>query len=416
MSDKILHTDNKTIIHTGKNTPISQIHFANKSVNLIHNGSNGLIYTVVSPQLLDYVNDINDNNTKATTNKKQFILEFKITQANITAKKNVVELSFDIDSSLSIDWGDGNKTTKKSGSKTGLSNTYKKPNTYKVVITGKANRFGLDPESQNLKGIDLLTKVIQFGSLGITDYSGAFYNASNLESVPNDQFFSSNVTNMRGMFAGASKFKSNISGWDVSKVTDMGFMFMKASKFTSNLSSWKVNNVTNMGTMFAYATNFISDLSSWKVNNVTDMSDMFNNASNFESELSSWQVNKVTNMNYMFTNATKFRSNLSGWNVSNVTEMSVMFYSTTKFTSDLSKWNLSKVTNMYGMFINAKGFTVNDWDKTLIGWSDDKIIPNKIIPKKITIQVFPKHSSKAEVAYQKLKTTYEWNIIEGVTN
>ncbi len=389
MSDKIIYTDNKTIIHTGKNTPISQIHFTNKSVNLIHNGSNGLIYTVVSPQLLDYDNDDNDDNiTKATTNKNQFILEFKITQANITAKNNVVELPFDIDSDLSIDWGNGNKTIKKPGSKRFISYTYKKPNTYRVVITGKATHFGIDLPSQKSKGIDLLTKVIQFGSLGITDYSYAFYYAANLLSVPNDQSFSSNVTNMSYMFIGASKFTSDLSKWDVSKVTNMVGMFNGASKFNSDLSSWKVDNVMDMSYMFAGASNFKSDLSSWKVDNVTYMMFMFFGASNFKSDLSSWKVD-------------------------NVTYMGAMFFDTNNFTSDLSKWNISKVTYMDNMFFFAKGFTVNDWDKTLIGWSDDKIIPNKIIPKKITIQVFPKHSPKAEAAYQKLKTTYEWNIIEG---
>ena len=41
----------------------------------------------------------------------------------------------------------------------------------------------------------------------------------------------SNVTNMNGMFEGATAFNQNISSWDVSKVTNMESMFEGATDF-----------------------------------------------------------------------------------------------------------------------------------------------------------------------------------------
>ncbi len=86
-----------------------------------------------------------------------------------------------------------------------------------------------------------------------------------------------------------------------------------------------------------------------------------------------------------------------------------MFVSAPKFTSDLSKWNIANVNGMNDMFVGAKGFKVSDWDSILIGWSANKSIPNNI-----KIDVFPKHSSKAESAYKNLVNNKKWTIIEGV--
>ena len=53
----------------------------------------------------------------------------------------------------------------------------------------------------------------------------------------------SRITNMDGMFDGASSFNQDISSWDVSNVTDMTGMFYDATSFNQNLSSWDVSNV-----------------------------------------------------------------------------------------------------------------------------------------------------------------------------
>lgn len=59
----------------------------------------------------------------------------------------------------------------------------------------------------------------------------------------------SKVTNMRGLFAQFPYFSNVISGWDVSSVQDMSYMF-EGSKFNQDLSNWDVSNVVDMHSMF----------------------------------------------------------------------------------------------------------------------------------------------------------------------
>ena len=89
-----------------------------------------------------------------------------------------------------------------------------------------------------------------------------------------DPLDTSNVVNMRGMFAG-TKFNQNISKWNTSKVTDMSHMFSGATAFDKPLNNWNVSNVTDMSRMFLRAGAFNQLLHNWDTSNVTDMSWMF---------------------------------------------------------------------------------------------------------------------------------------------
>ncbi|KAL7538934.1 hypothetical protein ACHAXR_009526 [Thalassiosira sp. AJA248-18] len=50
------------------------------------------------------------------------------------------------------------------------------------------------------------------------------------------------VTNMIGMFNGATSFNSDLSTWDVSisRVTDMNSIFIYSMSFNGDLSNWNV--------------------------------------------------------------------------------------------------------------------------------------------------------------------------------
>ncbi len=199
----------------------------------------------------------------------------------------------------------------------------------------------------------------------VTDMTGMFKGATGLTGNLS-AWDVSNVTNMNSVFYGSSSFDSDLSAWDVSNVTNMNSVFYGSSSFDSDLSAWDVSNVTNMNSVFYGSSSFDSDLSAWNVANVTDMFAMFYNVPNFNSDLSAWNVTKVTNMNSMFYSADNFNSDLSTWNVTNVTNMNSMFYSANNFNSDVSAWNVTKVTNMNSMFYSADNFNsdLSTWNVT----------------------------------------------------
>ena len=61
----------------------------------------------------------------------------------------------------------------------------------------------------------------------------------------------------------------HIGNWDTSNVTDMRWIFEGASKFNEDIGGWDTSNVTNMSYMFHCAYNFNQDyISKWDTSNV----------------------------------------------------------------------------------------------------------------------------------------------------
>jgi len=241
----------------------------------------------------------------------------------------------------------------------------------------------------------------------VTDMSFMFHMAGNAEFIDNSinkrswgeeigdigRWDVSNVTNMRGMFAG-SLFDKDISNWDVSNVTDMSYMFsrsifnqnisnwdvsnvesmlgmFKDSYFNQNIGNWDVSKVTDMSSMFCETPIFNQDISSWNVSSVKDMHYMFSsigvsqegNLIGFNQDIGNWDVSNVTNMKGMFSGSI-FNQDISNWDVGNVINMSSMFGKTFYFNQDISNWDVSNVINMDNMFSYAVAFNQNigSWD------------------------------------------------------
>ena len=207
-----------------------------------------------------------------------------------------------------------------------------------------------------------------------SDISNAFNN-SNLTHADLNSLNTSNVTEMHGMFRGASSLTSlDVSNWDTGSVTDMGYMFNNASGLTSlDVSNWDTSKVTNMSCMFRNASSLTSlDVSNWDTNNVTNMSVMFYNASSLTSlDVSNWKTGKVTDMSSMFYEASGLTTlDVSKWDTGKVTDIGGMFSWASNLTIlDVSKWDTSKATDMRYMFNGASSLTdldVSHWDTSKV--------------------------------------------------
>jgi flagellin-like protein len=156
---------------------------------------------------------------------------------------------------------------------------------YELSITG-------DFPHMNYQGNNDGDKIISIEQWGTNEWQNMrfmFTGADNLTSYnATDKPDLSSVTVMASMFAGASSFDGDISGWDTSNVEEMNGMFAGASSFNQDISSWDTSNVTDMFGMFIGASSFNQNISSWDTSNVTDMARMFDSASSFNQDLSSW--------------------------------------------------------------------------------------------------------------------------------
>src|SRR3989339_555232 len=354
-----------------------------------------------------------------TLSPKPVILEFEVTNPN---DKVIVLPIYGIN--LNIDWGDG--IIEKRSVYSSVSHTYLNIGTYIVKINGNLESIGRD----NFSFGDKLTKVLSFGNLGITSLRHAFINATRLAQVPD--FLPSTVTEMYGMFKGATSFNGDISNWNVSNVTNMGFLFIDATSFNGDISNWNVSNVINMNYMFQDASSFNRDISNWGVSNVTNMSNMFYNATSFNGDISNWDVSNVTNMQRMFSGASSFNRDISNWDVNMVTNMYYMFYNASSFNGDISRWNVSLVTNMNAMFYNATSFNgnISKWNVIKVADMTNMFYGVKIpaenytallitwanLPVKTSVKFHAgssKYAPEAVIARNKLTINKYWTITDG---
>lgn len=169
---------------------------------------------------------------------------------------------------------------------------------------------------------------------------GLFYNFTAIKSINfNNNFDTSNATNMLGMFTNCTSLTSiDVSSFNTSNVTNMSYMFTNCSSLTTlDLSTFDTRNVTDMQSMFD------------KCYSLTDL-----NISNFDTS-------KVTTMAWMFAHVPATSLNVSGFDTSKVTDMTGMFIHCSNLTSlDLSGFNTSQVTTMRQMFQNCESLTEID--------------------------------------------------------
>ena len=168
-----------------------------------------------------------------------------------------------------------------------------------------------------------------------------------------DIFANENCTYMFAGYARANEILFN--NFNTSRVETMNGMFFRSSFDSLNLAGFDTSNVTNMGMMFRGCISLERIvLSGWSTSNVTVMGNMFYGCSLLQQlDLSDFNTLKVTEMSSMFQGCESLQSlDLSSFDASSVTYMSSMFYDcsslTTVYVSD--KWTTSGAFSTWGMF------------------------------------------------------------------
>ena len=159
----------------------------------------------------------------------------------------------------------------------------------------------------------------------------------------------------------------NLGDIDISNVKNLSGLFGQTKRTDfSGIENWDTSHVTNMSGMFSKCHNFNEPIGNWDVSNVEDMSYMFDGAKKFNQPLNNWDVGNVLFMDAMFREAESFNQPLNSWDTKKVRDMSTMFFDAKKFNQPLDKWNVDR-TNVDGMFVGAKAF---DQDKTISIWKE----------------------------------------------
>ncbi|HZH54297.1 MAG TPA: BspA family leucine-rich repeat surface protein, partial [Sphingobacteriaceae bacterium] len=222
-----------------------------------------------------------------TNTDAPFITRWRTTVANetitIQTNPNVTGYNY------MVNWGDGNTTSGHTGN---ASHTYAVAGTFTVTISGvfpALYRAGAQ-----------LISVEQWGDMAWTSMERAFADAIDLKINASDAPDLSAVVSTELMFANATNFNADLTGWDVSSVQNMQGMFQNTSAFNGDLSGWTTSSVTNMVDMFRETDAFNQSLSSWDVSSVKNMQGMFQDATAFNGDLSGWTPTSVTNMVDMF--------------------------------------------------------------------------------------------------------------------
>ena len=254
----------------------------------------------------------------------------------------VYELGLFGEVDVHVDWGDGSSDDVSVAGP--FPHTYATSGEYTITVSGSLTGFGQDnlKFGQQLGGAQYLRAVRSFGELGITALTFAFYGSTNLIDVPST--LPTTVTDMSAMFASATAFNGDVSGWDTGLVSDMSDMFFEASSFNGDVSGWDTGLVTNMFGMFFEASSFNQSLNNWDTGLVSDMSAMFARTTAFNGDVSGWDTGLVTHMWYMFYQASSFNQTLGAWDISAVVDMSYM--------------------------LDDSALSVDNYDATLIGWAD----------------------------------------------
>lgn len=144
----------------------------------------------------------------------------------------------------------------------------------------------------------------------VTNMYSMFENTKNLSQIPNYNFNTSNVTDMKYMFEDCYSL-TTIPNFNTSNVTNMYGMFIDCENLT-NIPNFDTSNATDMRWMFSGCRN-LTTISNFNTSKVINMAHMFDGCFNLIN-IPVLNITNSININKMFS----YCSNLSQASVNNI--------------------------------------------------------------------------------------------------
>ena len=262
---------------------------------------------------------------------ERFIISVK---TNNTGTSNNDQFTLPWIGNYTVEWGDGNTDTGQSGTTT---HTYATAGTYDVSVTPTNNcRIFFNNGGDKQK----LIEIKNWGTGTWTLFTNAFNGCSSMDITATDVPDLSVATSLNNMFRNCLIIVGNSSfeNWDTSNLTVIQGMFRAAKLFNQNISSWDVSNVTNLANTFFDADSFNQPIGVWDTSNVTGMNNMFrSNLSTFDQSLANWDITSLTNGASMFTSSglstANYDATLIGWAAQSITNAVSIDFGSSQFTS-----------------------------------------------------------------------------------
>ena len=204
-----------------------------------------------------------------------------------------------------VDWGDGTFDIVDGWDDADKLHEYETPGVYEVKIKGLISGWSFAVSNSQPVNSNSLLEVSQWGRLSLGNTSLQFYRCENLTITAQDAPYLGDTTSLAAAFKGCKSLKDGdyLNNWDTSTITGMAGMFKDATGFDGRIGQWDVSNVNNMREMFAGATSFNQDIGGWDVSNVTNMDAMFRLATSFNQNIGAWDISSVTTMGSLFADS-----------------------------------------------------------------------------------------------------------------
>ena len=140
--------------------------------------------------------------------------------------------------------------------------------------------------------------------------------------------------------------------WDTSLVTDMSGMFKGATAFNQPIGDWDTSSVTTMASMFEGAVDFNQPIGDWDTSSVTTMQLMFERT-NFNQPIGEWDTSKVSNMIGMFWIALEFNQDIRDWDIHSELDSAFMFYYANAWLARYTNCGFNDTHSACGEFTDA---------------------------------------------------------------